>query len=88
METFHKWCAGLNVHKVHVVTCLRLVSKRKMDREVHRSPTTTLGLLALAEWLGSARCTHVAMEATTCTGSRSDRVWNGVLRSRQGSVHD
>jgi hypothetical protein len=39
-------------------------SKRKVEREVRRFPTTTQGLLARAEWLESAGCTHVAMEAT------------------------
>jgi transposase len=47
-----------------VVACLRLISKRKAEREVRRFPTTTQGLLALAEWLENAGCTHVAMEAT------------------------
>jgi hypothetical protein len=27
----HKWCAGLDVHKVEVVACLRLISKRKVE---------------------------------------------------------
>ena len=31
---------------------------------MRRFPTTTQELLALAEWLESAGCTHVAMEAT------------------------
>jgi transposase len=56
MKTLHKTCAGLDVHKAEVVACLRLISKRKVEREVRRFPTTTQGLLALA--------THVAMEAT------------------------
>src|SRR6201982_3474093 len=64
MKTLHKRCAGLDVHKVEVVACLRLIGKRKVEREVRRFPTTTQGLLALAEWLESAGCTHVAMEAT------------------------
>jgi transposase len=64
MKTLHKRCAGLDVHKAEVVACLRLISERKVEREVRRFPTTTQGLLALAEWLESARCTHVAMEAT------------------------
>ena len=64
MKTLHKTCAGLDVHKAEVVACLRLISKRKVEREVRRFPTTTQGLLALAEWLESAGCTHVAMEAT------------------------
>ena len=64
MKTLHKRCAGLDVHKAEVVACVRLISKRKVEREVRRFPTTTQGLLALAEWLESAGCTHVAMEAT------------------------
>jgi len=64
MKTLHKRCAGLDVHKVEVVACLRLVSKRKTEREVRRFPTTTQGLLALAEWLERGGCTQVAMEAT------------------------
>src|SRR6201997_5287961 len=64
MKTLHKRCAGVDVHKVEVVACLRLIGKRKVEREVRRFPTTTQGLLALAEWLESAGCTHVAMEAT------------------------
>src|SRR6266699_6358153 len=64
MKTLHKRCAGLDVHKAEVVACLRLISKRKVEREVRRFPTTTQGLLVLTEWLESAGCTHVAMEAT------------------------
>jgi transposase len=64
MKTLHKRCAGLDVHKAEVVACVRLISKRKVEREVRRFPTTTQGLLALAEWLESAGCTDVAMEAT------------------------
>jgi transposase len=64
MKTLHKRCAGVDVHKTEVVVCLRLVTDGKVEREVRRFPTTTHGLLELAEWLESARCTHVAMEAT------------------------
>jgi len=64
MKTLHSRCAGLDVHKVEVVACLRLVSKRKVEREVRRFPTTTQGLLQLSEWLERGGCTHVAMEAT------------------------
>jgi len=59
MKTLHNRCAGLDVHKVEVVACLRLVRRRKVEREVRRFLTTTRGLLELAEWLrsmsGSAR---------------------------------
>src|SRR5262245_30058730 len=46
------------------IALVRLVTDGKVEREVRRFPTTTHGLLELAEWLESARCTHVAMEAT------------------------
>jgi transposase len=49
MKTLHNRCAGLDVHKVEVVACLRLVRKRKVEREVRRFLTTTQGLLELAE---------------------------------------
>src|SRR5262249_5891219 len=73
MKTLHKRCAGVDVHKTEVVVCLRLVTHGKVEREVRRFPTTTHGLLELAKWLGTARCTHVAMEAN---GSYCKQVWH------------
>src|SRR5262245_19213380 len=64
MKTLHRRCAGLDVHKKEVVACLRLVVRGKATYEVRRFPTTTRGLLELADWLEQAGCTHVAMEAT------------------------
>jgi len=64
VKTLHDRCAGLDVHKIEVVACVRLVSKRKVVREVRRFRTTTQGLLQLLEWLEHAGCTHVVMEAT------------------------
>ncbi len=64
MQTLHKRCAGLDVHKKEVVACLRLAARNKSSHEVRRFPTTTQGLIELAEWLEAAKCTHVAMEAT------------------------
>jgi hypothetical protein len=64
MKTLHKRCAGVDVHKTEVVACLRLITNRKIEHEVCRFPTTTHGLLELADWLEDARCTHVAMEST------------------------
>ncbi len=64
MQTIHKRCAGLDVHKKEVVACLRLVARNKASHEVRRFPTTTRGLLELAGWLEEAKCSHVAMEAT------------------------
>jgi transposase len=64
MKTLHGRCAGLDVHKVETVACLRLVEKGKVARQVRRFPTTTGGLFELVAWLEGAGCTHVAMEAT------------------------
>ena len=44
MKTLHGRCAGLDVHKVEVVACMRLVEKGKVARQVRRFPTTTPGL--------------------------------------------
>ena len=64
MKTLHKRCAGVDVHKVEVVTCLRTVVRSKVSHEVRRHQTTTSGLIELADWLEAAGCTHIAMEAT------------------------
>jgi transposase len=64
MKTLHGRCAGLGVHKVEVVACMRLVEKGKVARQVRRFPTTTQGLLDMVRWLEDGGCTHVAMEAT------------------------
>jgi transposase len=62
MEVLHPRGAGLDVHKDTVVACIRCVSTPKAH-EVRTFGTTTRALLALADWLGSHGCTHVAMEA-------------------------
>ena len=63
MEVLHPRCAGLDVHKDSVVACVRCVSE-PAHHEVRSFGTTTRDLFALAEWLESHGCTHVAMEAT------------------------
>jgi transposase len=63
MQVLYPRCAGLDVHKDTVVACVRCVSTPE-HHETRRFATTTIGLLALGEWLGSHNCTHVAMEAT------------------------
>jgi transposase len=63
MEVLYPRCAGLDVHKDSVVACVRCVSP-PAHQEVRSFQTTTTGLLALADWLASHGCTHVAMEAT------------------------
>jgi transposase len=77
MEVLYPRCAGLDVHKDEVVACVRCVSP-PTHQEVRRFATTTTGLLALADWLVSHQCTHVAMEAT---GVYWKPVWH-VLEDR------
>jgi transposase len=64
MEVLYPRCAGLDVHKETVVACVRLATAGPAETHVQTFATTTTGLLALADWLGGWRCTHVAMEST------------------------
>lgn len=77
MEVLYPHCAGLDVHKDTVVACARRGSEPQ-DREVRTFGTMTSDLLALADWLESQGCTHVAMEAT---GIYWKPVWH-VLEGR------
>ena len=63
MEVLHPRCAGLDVHKDTVVAAVRCVSP-PIHHQVQSFSTTTRGLFALAGWIESQGCTHVAMEAT------------------------
>jgi transposase len=64
VDVLHVRCAVLDVHKEQVTACRRIASDGKASQEVRGFSTMTSGLLALAEWLTEAGCTHVAMEAT------------------------
>jgi transposase len=64
MEVIYPRCAGLDVHQQTVVACVRLASGPTVQQELHTFGTTTGDLLALADWLASYGCTHVAMEST------------------------
>lgn len=64
IKSMHRRCAGLDVHQKEIVACRRIVRGKRVDQEVGRFPTTTQGLLALADWLEAEKITHVAMEAT------------------------
>lgn len=58
-------CAGLDVHKDSVAACVRVPGPTggRLE-EVRTFGTTTVRLLALADWLASYGVTHVAMEST------------------------
>src|SRR5437764_9266550 len=65
MEVLHRCCCGLDVHKQTVVACLRQVgADGRRGKELRTFGTMTDDLLALADWLQAAGCTHVAMEST------------------------
>ena len=64
MEVLHAHCAGLDVHKDTVVSCVRHMTNGEVRREVRTFKTTTKELLALSDWLASEGCSHLAMEAT------------------------
>jgi transposase len=73
MDVMYERVAGLDVHKVRIVACVRIVAAGKVTRECRTFDTTTAGLEALLSWLTESGCTHVAMEAT---GVYWKPVWN------------
>ena len=80
MKLKHKRSAGLDVHKREVVACLRLVTRGKASHEVRRFPTTTPGLIEMADWLEAGGCPRVAMEATGV-------YWKPVWHILEGRFH-
>jgi transposase len=65
MDVLYRCCCGLDVHKQTVVACLiRTSPDGTRTAEARTFSTLTEGLLALADWLRAAGCTHVAMEST------------------------
>ena len=64
MQLLYARCAGVDVHARQVVACARVVVNQRVTYERLTVPTTTRGLLALADWLAALDVTHVAMEAT------------------------
>jgi transposase len=79
MDVVYERCCGLDVHKKTVVACLLTPgSGGRPKREVRTFGTFTRDLLALADWLGEAGCTNLAMEST---GSYWKPIYN-LLESR------
>lgn len=65
MELVYTHCCGLDVHKKTVVACLFTPpAPGRAAKEIRTFSTMTADLLALADWLTAAGCTHVAMEST------------------------
>jgi transposase len=65
MQLIYARCCGLDVHKTLVVACLITPDATgRPAKQVRTFRTITSDLLALGDWLRTAGCTHVAMEAT------------------------
>lgn len=64
MQLMYARCAGLDVHARQVVACARIVVEQRVTYQHLTVPTTTRGLLELADWLMAHEVTHAAMEAT------------------------
>jgi transposase len=74
MDVLVERCCGLDIHKTSVVACLLVSSPRgEPERAIRTFGTMTEDLLALADWLAGAGCTHVAMEST---GGSWKPIWN------------
>jgi transposase len=65
MDVVYPQCCGLDIHKKTVVACL-ITSTQGPEpvKDIRTFRTMTADLLALADWLQEAGCTHVAMEST------------------------
>lgn len=65
MDVIYSCCCGLDVHKKTVAACLITSTEGPEPvKEIRTFRTMTADLLALADWLQEAGCTHVAMEST------------------------
>jgi transposase len=74
MDAIYERCCGLDIHKKTVVACLIAPGPDGTPvKEIRTFGTMTDELLALADWLAAAGCTHVAMEST---GVYWKPVWN------------
>lgn len=74
MEVVYPRCCGLDLHKRTLTACLITPGPHGQPHKTLRTfGTMTPDLLALADWLAEAGCTHVAMEST---GVYWKPVWN------------
>lgn len=65
IQVVHPCCCGLDVHKRMVQACVLRTTPAGQVEQLQRSwSTVSDDLLALADWLASLGCTHVAMEST------------------------
>jgi transposase len=65
VDVVYTHCCGLDVHKRTVVACLITPGPDgRPVKSIQTFGTMTEELLALADWLAAAGCTHVALEST------------------------
>ena len=65
MEILYERCAGLDVHKKNVKTCLKTPgSDARPSKEVRTYATKTQNILEMRDWLKEQGCTHIALEST------------------------
>src|SRR4051812_4833973 len=80
MDTLHRLCAGLDVHKDSVWVCLRrLLPDDQVTEEIRSFGTMTADLLDLLDWLLAAGVPVVAMESTGV-------YWKPVFNVLEGHV--
>ena len=80
MDTMHRCCAGLDVHKETVAACVRRIdSTGRVAKEVRPFGTTTGALLKLLDWLVSQGAEAAAMESTGV-------FWKPIWNILEGSV--
>jgi transposase len=72
MEVVHPRCAGIDLGKDELVSCIR-IHENGIRQECRTFKTTVKELLALSEWMTSEGVTHVVMEAT---GTYWKPVWH------------
>ena len=78
MEIAFERCCGIDIHKKMLVACLITPdTSGRRTKELRTFLTVTQDLLDLRDWLSSAGCTHVAMEATGV-------YWKPVYRLLEG----
>lgn len=81
MDTLHRCCAGLDVHKDSVFACVRrLLPNDEVVAEVKRFGAMTADLLALLDWLLAAGVTVVALESTGVYWKPVFNILGGSLR--------
>jgi transposase len=74
MQILHRCCCGLDVQKKLIVACLIILNEAgECQKEIRSFTTMTQDILAVADWLMRASCTHVAMEST---GVDWRPIWN------------